>query len=91
MTAIVPLLLTGAGALRAAAVLPESEGPYLALMVSGFVVGIAGHLFRLRWVVALGILMIFLATLLLPIAVNVVNEQPDAPGRDVPIDPSGQG
>ena len=60
-------------------------------MVAGFVVGIAGHLFRSRWVVAMGILMIFLATLLFPIAIILLNEQPNQPGPNVPIDPSGGG
>jgi hypothetical protein len=41
--------------------------------------------------VAVGILMIFLATFLLPIALILLNEQPNQPGPDVPIDPSGGG
>jgi hypothetical protein len=35
-----------------AGILPHSIGPYVSLMVAGFVVGILGHLFRSRWLVA---------------------------------------
>jgi hypothetical protein len=44
-----------------------SPTPYIALMVAGFVVGVAGHLVRSRVVVGLGVLMIFAATVLLPL------------------------
>jgi hypothetical protein len=40
---------------------------YLVLMLVGFVVGAAGHVVQSKAVVALGIAMIFLATVLLPI------------------------
>jgi hypothetical protein len=64
----------------AAGILPESIGPYVALMMAGFVIGIVGHLFRSRWLVALGIILIFLAALALPLALNVTTDTPDAPG-----------
>jgi hypothetical protein len=64
--------------------MPEEIEPYVALMLVGFVVGAAGHAFRLRWLVAVGILMIFLATLLFPIAINLLNEDPEPPGPNVP-------
>jgi hypothetical protein len=64
----------------AAGILPESIGPYVALMIAGFVIGIVGHLFRSRWLVALGIILIFLAALALPLALNVTTDTPDAPG-----------
>jgi len=63
-----------------AGILPHSIGPYVSLMITGFAIGIVGHLFRLRWLVGVGILMIFLAALALPVALNVTSEQPDAPG-----------
>ena len=53
--------------------LPRSIGPYVSLMVLGFVVGILGHLTRSRWLVAIGVLMIFLATLVFPLA-RIVTE-----------------
>jgi hypothetical protein len=88
---ITPVATAGAAAVRASAILPEDETPYLLLMVAGFAVGIAGHLFRLRWLVAVGILMIFVATFLLPIALTLLDEEPNPPGPDVPIEPSGRG
>jgi hypothetical protein len=45
-----------------------SPVPFIVLMAIGFVVGIAGHLYGSRPVVATGIGMIFIATLLLPLA-----------------------
>lgn len=82
MTAFAPLALAGAAILRSAAVLPDDDTPYLVLMVAGFVVGILGHVFRVRLMVAVGIAMIFLATLLLPIALNLFSdrEEPSVPG-----------
>jgi hypothetical protein len=49
-------------------------------MIAGFAIGILGHMFRSRWLVAIGILLIFLAALALPLALNVTTEKPDAPG-----------
>lgn len=56
----------------AADVLPRSVGPYVGLMVAGFVVAIWGHGMRSRWTVTIGIVMILCATLLLPIALQVL-------------------
>ena len=66
-------------ALEPAAVLPEGIRPYLALVVIGFVVGALGHLMRARWVVAVGVVLIFLATLLFPLAIHVFEERPQPP------------
>jgi hypothetical protein len=68
-----------------AALLPDSIGPYLALMGVGFVLGAAGHLARARWLVAVGVIMIFLATLLFPIALQLFSDEPEPPGPRVPI------
>ena len=57
-------------------VLPDTITPYLILMLGGFVVGAGGHLYRSKFVVAIGIAMIFLATLLLPLAVIATEEEP---------------
>ena len=46
------------------------------MMVAGFVIGARGHGMKARWVVAVGIIMIFLATLLLPLAVHVFEDGP---------------
>ena len=56
--------------------LPDTISPYLFLMLGGFLVGAAGHLYKSKLVVAIGILMIFLATLLLPLAVIATEEEP---------------
>ena len=46
-----------------------SEDPekFMALVLIGFAVGILGHLFKVKTMVATGILMIFLATVGLPL------------------------
>lgn len=59
-----------------ASALPDTITPYLLLMLGGFVVGAAGHLYKSKFVVAIGILMIFAATLLLPLAVIATEEEP---------------
>ena len=41
--------------------------PFIALMLLGFVVGTAGHVYHSKLAIATGIAMIFLATLLLPL------------------------
>lgn len=65
--------------------LPRSIGPYLALMLAGFVLGVAGHLYSSRLVVAVGILAIALATLLLPLALVVTESAPESrPGIYAP-------
>jgi hypothetical protein len=48
-----------------------SPRAYIALMGLGFVVGTAGHVVRSKVLVAAGILMIFLATVLLPLSAHV--------------------
>jgi hypothetical protein len=67
-----------------AGVLPESIDPYLSLMVAGFVIGVLGHLSRSRWLVAVGIILVFLAAVAFPLALNVLNDQPEPPGQRLP-------
>ena len=50
-----------------------SPAPFVALMALGFVVGVAGHVYKSRPVIATGIGMIFIATLLLPLAVHATD------------------
>jgi hypothetical protein len=45
-----------------------SPVPFIALMALGFLVGVTGHVYRSRPLVVSGIGMIFVATLLLPLA-----------------------
>jgi hypothetical protein len=45
--------------------------PFVAMMLAGFVIGVIGHVVRVKALIALGIGLIFLATFLLPLATNV--------------------
>jgi hypothetical protein len=65
--------------------LPDSIGPYIVLMGAGFVVAVLGHLSRSRWMVAIGLIMIFLATVLFPLALQLFSEEPPPPGPKVPL------
>ncbi|HKT84409.1 MAG TPA: hypothetical protein VJQ84_11280 [Solirubrobacterales bacterium] len=71
-------------ALPLADLLPHSAGPYIALILIGFAVGILGHLSTARWLVAAGIILIFLGAFLFPVAVNFTQESPRQ--IDVPED-----
>jgi hypothetical protein len=62
-----------------AALLPHSPTPYIALMLIGFVTGILGHLAGARWLVAVGVILIFLGALLFPLLANVTTENRPAP------------
>ncbi len=59
-----------------AELLPHTFGPYATLMLLGFGVGIAGHLTRSRWLVAVGIICIFLGAFLFPLALNLTTDEP---------------
>ena len=48
-----------------------SPRAYITLMGIGFVVGTAGHIVKSKVLIAAGILMIFLATVLLPLSAHV--------------------
>jgi hypothetical protein len=54
-------------------------------MIGGFVVAIFGHIGRSRWLVAVGVIMILLATLLFPLALQFFADEPPPPGPRVPI------
>lgn len=63
-------------ALSIATLLPHSAGPYIVLVLIGFGVAIAGHLSGLRWLVAAGIVLIFLGAFLFPLALNLTEPTP---------------
>lgn len=64
------------------AALPRSFGPYATLMILGFVIGVFGHISRSRWLVAIGILLIFIGAFLLPLALKATtNDEPPPPPR----------
>lgn len=59
--------------------LPHSPGPYIAMMLAGFAIGICGHLFKQRWLVASGIILICLGAFLFPLAANLTTDDRPAP------------
>jgi hypothetical protein len=63
-------------ALSLAALLPHSAGPYIALVLIGFAVGILGHLSTSRWLIVVGIILIFLGAFLFPLALNLTESTP---------------
>ncbi len=58
---------------------PHSPGPYIALMLAGFVIGILGHLTRARWLIAAGVVLIFLGALLFPLVANLTSQNRPPP------------
>jgi sulfite exporter TauE/SafE len=71
-TTLVPTLL---------AALPRNFGPYATLMLLGFFVGIVGHLSRSRWLVTIGLLLIFIGAFLLPLALKATTSDEPPPPR----------
>jgi hypothetical protein len=67
-----------------ATLLPHSPGPYVALLLIGFGVGILGHLTRARWLVAAGIILIFLGAFLFPLALNLTTDNRPPPVQGAP-------
>jgi hypothetical protein len=65
--------------LSLAGLFPHSPGPYIALMLAGFAIGILGHVFRVKWLVAAGVSLIFLGALLFPLAANLTTENRPPP------------
>ena len=45
--------------------------PYIALFAVGFLLGIFGHVLKIRLLVGIGILLVFAATVLLPILAHL--------------------
>jgi hypothetical protein len=73
-------------ALPLATLLPRSPTPYVALMLAGFAIGILGHLTRTRWLIASGVILIFLGAFLFPLAANLTTRD-----RPAPIEETGRG
>ena len=59
-----------------ATVLPHSIGPYIAVMLSGFAIGVLGHMSRARWLIVAGVILVFLGAFLFPLALNLTTETP---------------
>jgi MFS family permease len=58
---------------------PHSPGPYIALMLAGFVIGILGSVFKVKWLIASGVMLIFLGALLFPLAANLTTDNRPPP------------
>jgi sulfite exporter TauE/SafE len=60
--------------------LPRNFGPYVTLMLLGFVLGILGHLSRSRWLVTIGIILIVTGAFILPLLLKAsTNDAPPPP------------
>ena len=60
--------------LPVAALLPHSIGPYIALVLCGFAIGVLGHLSSSRALVAAGVVLIALGAFLFPLALNLTTD-----------------
>jgi hypothetical protein len=67
-----------------ATLLPHSAGPYVALMIAGFAIGILGHLTNGRWLIAAGVILIFLGAFLFPLALNLTSDDRPPPVESSP-------
>ena len=41
--------------------------PYIVVFAIGFLLGVAGHIFKVKVMVAVGVLLVFMATVVLPL------------------------
>ena len=64
------------------AALPHSPGAYIAIVLVGFAIGTLGHLFKVRWLVGVGIALIVLGALLLPFAAGIPSSEKRPPGGE---------
>jgi cytosine/uracil/thiamine/allantoin permease len=64
------------------AALPHSPGAYIAIVLVGFAIGTLGHLFKVRWLVGVGIALIVLGALLLPFAAGIPSNEKSPPGGE---------
>ena len=58
-----------------AGLLPQSTGPYVALVLCGFALGVLGHLSSSRALVAAGVILIALGALLFPLALDLTTDK----------------
>jgi hypothetical protein len=58
-----------------AALLPETIGPYIAIVLCGFAIGILGHLSSSRALVAAGVILIALGAFLFPLALDLSTDK----------------
>ncbi len=67
-----------------AALLPNSPGPYVAMLLIGFATGALGHMVRQRWLVVVGVALIFFGALFFPIAVKLTTDKGPPPAQTAP-------
>ena len=67
------LLAAGLVLAQDAGDLTTSPWPFITLFGAGFGIGVLGHLYGSRVLVAFGIAIVFVATLILPLAINLAN------------------
>ena len=58
-----------------AGLLPQSIGPYVALVLCGFALGVLGHLSSSRALVAAGVILIALGAFLFPLALDLTTDK----------------
>ena len=58
-----------------AVLLPQTIGPYIALVLCGFAIGILGHLSSSRALVAAGVILIALGAFLFPLALDLTTDK----------------
>ena len=58
-----------------AGLLPHSIGPYVALVLCGFAIGVLGHLSSSRALVAAGVILIALGAFLFPLALDLTTDK----------------
>ena len=66
-------LVAGAVLAQATPDFETSPWPFIILFGVGFAVGVLGHLYGSRVIVAIGITIVFVATLILPLALTISN------------------
>ncbi len=55
-------------------VFDPSPMPFIALMALGFLIGVGGHVYRSRLAIATGIGLIFVATVMLPLGLYLLED-----------------
>jgi hypothetical protein len=64
------------------ALLSRSPGPYVALLLAGFAIGIVGHVFKVRTLILAGIALIVIGALLLPLAAGIPSSEKSPPAEE---------
>jgi hypothetical protein len=71
--ALFALVATGTALAQATPDFSTSPWPFIVTFGTGFGIGVLGHLYGSRVLVAIGIAIVFVATLVLPLALSISN------------------